>query len=146
MATYAEFARTMELLLAAYPRYALSRGRPVGDAKFLQDIPGDILAAAAREHIRKKAWFPHIAELRLESARLARMVIFDETQSPELIERQLFGMELALRAEFNRQAELDEQLWELLIEAYQRIGSAAWANGARARLAYYQRTLEAQGE
>ena len=144
MATLAEFIQAMEVLLAAYPGYAASRGLPMGDYHFLLDIPGDLLSAAARVHIRKRAWFPRISELRLEAARLAGVMIFDEGQPAALSERQLFGMDLQLRAEFNRGEGLDERTWKMLIEAYERIGNVEWANGARSRLAYYRRREEGE--
>ena len=97
----------------------------------LLDIPALILAAAAGAHIRKKAWFPRIPELRLEACRLAGVVIFDERQDPQLSERQLFGLEFQLRGEFRRRGELDLAVWEKLIAAYEQIGWNERAQGVR---------------
>lgn len=130
MATAEEMSEIMAELQAAYPSSVTRRGVP-GYAKFLQDIPGAVLRAAVREHIRKKAWVPRIPELRLEAARLAGRMIFDAGQSRELIERQLFGIQMKLRGEYRRGEGLDEAAWEMLIAAYAQIGCYQSAQGAR---------------
>ena len=131
MATAEEMSEIMAELQAAYPSSATRRGVPPSYGKFLQDIPGPVLRAAAREHIRKKAWVPRIPELRLEAARLAGRMIFDAGLSRELIERQLFGIQFQLRGEFRCGERLDEQAWEMLIAAYAQIGCYQSAQGAR---------------
>jgi len=131
MASAEEMAEITAELRAAYPSSATRRGASPGYGKFLQDIPGPILRAAAREHIRKKAWAPRIPELRLEAARLAGRMIFEAGLSRELIERQLFGLLFQLRGEFRRGEGLDEQAWEMLIAAYEQIGCCQSAQGAR---------------
>ncbi len=131
MATAEEMSEIIAELQAAYPSSATRRGAPPGYDDFLQDIPGPVLRAAVREHIRKKAWAPHIAELRLEACRLAGRMIFDAGLSRELIERQLFGLQFQLRGEFQRGEGLDEQMWEMLIAAYAQIGCEASAHGVR---------------
>jgi hypothetical protein len=131
MASAEEMSEIIAELQAAYPSSPTRRGAPPDYGKFLLDIPGPVLRAAAREHIRKKSWAPRIPELRLEACRLAGRMIFEAELSRELIERQLFGLQFQLRGEFRRGEGLDEQMWEMLIAAYAQIGCEAWAQGAR---------------
>jgi len=139
MATRDEVSVMLEALMARYPQHQPSRGAPLHYARFLEDIPALLLAGAAREHMDKRGWFPSIAELRLEAAKLAGTLIFDPRQSRELTERQLFGIQLKLRGEFSRGVGLDEEAWELLIAAYTQIGFVGTAEALQWRLADYKK-------
>ena len=68
MATQAEFMGIMAALYLAYPAFkkAHAGGKTTDDVYWdlLQDVPGDLLAAAARQYATTGKFFPSVAELR----------------------------------------------------------------------------------
>ena len=74
MASYDEIKQVYNLLAVNYPSYgeklnaALLKQQLALWQQLLADIPGDVLKAAALQHMAVSQWFPAVAELRQQAA------------------------------------------------------------------------------
>ena len=77
MATELEIKQVHNLLAINYPAHVAKLSAADIQAQLalwvqlLGDLPGDVLKAAALQHMARSQWFPAVAELRTRRARLS---------------------------------------------------------------------------
>ena len=64
MTTQADIFEILAMLAATYPRYSLTKDTTTVYCRLLQDIPADLLQAAALECATNRDFFPSVHELR----------------------------------------------------------------------------------
>ena len=144
MASPDEILLVLEEMAGAYPEKALTRETLELYLQSLGDIPGGVLHAAARQHIRNSAWFPKIAELRQIALRLAGVVRFEEMSEHALNQelRRLYALERDLMAAFAEGEDLDQAAWRKLIGDYETIGALECAERSMGRLEHYRGVVD----
>ena len=125
----------------AYPNQGVSRETVEIYVRMLEDIPADLLWQAAESHLANSNYFPRIAELRSQAARLAgtdRFASVSPAAAPDL---------LAVRAQdleddFYADRTLDVQAWLDLAEEFDKADRPHRALHTRKKLAAFQSILE----
>jgi len=129
----------------AYPNQGISREGLDIYVHMLADIPVDLLWRAAERHMAESQYFPRIAELRSQAARLAgtdRFASLSPTAAPDL---------LAIRAQdleddFYEDRTLDAQAWLDLADEFERADRPHRALHTRKKLAAFQAILQKESD
>jgi len=82
VATKTEIGAVLSMLAAAYPSFELRKETTALYAEMLEDLPGEVLFIAGKQHIAQSTFFPRVAELRSTAFGLLEM----STGAPKPIE------------------------------------------------------------
>ena len=137
MANRDQILNVMTALSNAYPDKRYEKNTLEIYLEHLADIPAQLLEQAARRHIQNSNWFPRIAQLREQAARLAGT--HDFTSLAPNHEDSLALQAAALEREFYLRGKMDLTSWEKLERGFKRAGRSHRAQHTRAKLQRLQR-------
>ena len=140
MANRDQILNVITTLSNAYPEKRHDRNTLEIYLEHLADIPVQLLEQAARRHIQNSNWFPRIAQLREQAARMAGTHDF-----ASLAPNHKDGLVLkaaALEREFYLQGKVDTDSWEQLERGFELAGRDHRAEYTRQKLKRLQYIAE----